>query len=112
MNQVFVYGTLKRGQRNSHFLADAEFVGCFTTRSIYSIYEFENYPAVCLDGVHAIEGEVYLVNDHQFRMLDDLEWYPHFYQRIEIPTIFGDAWMYIVEAQLCLDKKQLQGRWP
>ena len=49
--------------------------------------------------------------DRQFRVLDDLEWYPHFYQRIEIPTNFGDAWMYIVKLELCHGKRQLPGIW-
>ena len=31
--------------------------------------------------------------------------FPHFYQRIEIPTRWGDAWMYIVRAELCVGKK-------
>ena len=111
MNRVFVYGTLKKGHRNSHFMHGAEFLGNFKTQKIYSMYEFEDYPAVCLHGRHAIEGEVYHVTDRQFRMLDDLEWYPHFYQRIEIPTHFGEAWMYIVKAKLCHGKKQLPGIW-
>ena len=111
MNRVFVYGTLKRGQRNYHFLRDAEFVGEFITRSVYSMYEFEDYPAVCLHGEHAIEGEIFLVTDHKFRMLDDLEWYPYFYQRIEIDTSYGDAWMYIVKADLCHGKKPIPGIW-
>ena len=111
MNRVFVYGTLKKGHRNSHFMHSAEFLGSFTTDRIYSMYEFEDYPAVCLHGRHAIEGEVYHVTDRQFRILDDLEWYPHFYQRIEIPTHFGEAWMYIVKAKLCRGKKQLPGIW-
>ncbi len=111
MNRVFVYGTLKRGHRNDHFLHWAEFVGNFTTQNIYSMYEFENYPAVCLHGNHAIEGEVYHVTDCQFRTLDDLEWYPRFYQRIEINTGFGDAWMYIVKAEQCHGKKPIPGIW-
>jgi gamma-glutamylcyclotransferase (GGCT)/AIG2-like uncharacterized protein YtfP len=111
MNRVFVYGTLKRSQRNYHFLQDAEFVGKFVTQSIYSMYEFDNYPAVCLHGKHAIEGEVFHVTDRQFKMLDDLEWYPNFYQRIEISTTYGDAWMYIVKAKLCFGKKQISGTW-
>ena len=111
MNRVFVYGTLKKGHRNSHFMHGAEFLGCFTTHRIYSMYEFDDYPAVCLHGRHAIEGEVYRVSNRQLRMLDDLEWYPHFYQRIEIPTSYGDAWMYIVKTGLCHGKKQIPGRW-
>jgi len=112
MNRVFVYGTLKRGQRNYHYLKDAEFVGQFVTQKLYSMVEFEDYPAVCLNGDHAIEGEVFQVTNQQFRMLDELEWYPDFYQRIEITTIYGDAWMYIVKTKLCHGKKQIPGIWP
>ena len=112
MNRVFVYGTLKRGQRNAHFMRGAKYFGRHLTDNLYSMYEFEDYPAVCRDGIHAIAGEVYGVSDRQFRMLDDLEWYPHFYQRIEILTAWGEAWMYVVEAELCRGKRRLDGRWP
>jgi len=112
MNRVFVYGTLKLGQRNDHFLREAKYVGRFTTEACYSMYEFGGYPAVCLDGRHAIEGEVYHVDNGQFGELDDLEWYPRFYQRIEISTRYGQAWMYIVQPELCRGKELLAGRWP
>jgi gamma-glutamylcyclotransferase (GGCT)/AIG2-like uncharacterized protein YtfP len=111
-NRVFVYGTLKRGQRNDHYLHAAEFVGHFTTTSSYSMFVFDDYPAVCLHGRHPIRGEIYHVSDEQFRLLDELEWYPDFYQRIEIPTDFGDAWMYIVRRHLCRGKQQIEGVWP
>ena len=111
-HRVFVYGTLKRGQRNDHYLHAAEFIGHFTTTSVYSMYVFDDYPAVCLQGRHAIFGEVYHVSDEQFGLLDELEWYPDFYQRIEIPTDFGVAWMYIVRDKLCRGKRQITGIWP
>jgi len=112
VNRVFVYGTLKRGQRNFHFMRGARFLGTHITERVFSMYDFENYPAVCRDGVHTISGEVYGVDDRLFRALDDLEWYPRFYQRIEIPTAWGNAWMYIVESDLCHGKRQLVGTWP
>ncbi|MDH3448738.1 MAG: gamma-glutamylcyclotransferase [Gammaproteobacteria bacterium] len=112
MNRVFVYGTLKRGQRNYRFMRGAEYMGDHRTEKLYSMYEFDDYPAVCLRGCHAIRGEVYRVSDRQFRLLDDLEWYPHYYQRIEIPTTWGDAWMYIVEFELCHGRRQIPGSWP
>ena len=112
MNRVFVYGTLKRGQRNYRFMRGAEFLGAHLTAKSYSMFEFEGYPAVCLDGRHAVSGEVYIVDDRRFRRIDDLEWYPHFYQRIEIPTRWGDAWMYIVRAELCVGKRLMRGSWP
>ncbi len=109
--RVFVYGTLKNGQRNAHFLQGARFMGAHVTEQLYSMYEFGTFPAVCPDGEHAIHGEVYLVSGRQFKLLDELEWYPHFYQRIEIPTRHGAAWMYIVRSELCRGKRQLAGRW-
>ena len=112
MNRVFVYGTLKRGQRNAHFMRGAHFVGRHLTAKIFSMYEFGDYPAVCRNGRHAVSGEVYRVNDRHFRLLDMLEACPDFYQRIEIPTPWGDAWMYIVDASLCRGRKQIRGRWP
>ena len=90
----------------------AHFVGRHQSEKIFSMYEFGGYPAVCQNGRHAISGEVYRVNDRHFRLLDVLEAYPDFYQRIEIPTRWGDAWMYIVEAPLCRGRRQIAGRWP
>lgn len=111
MHRVFVYGTLKRGQRNAHFMRNARFLGDHSTDALYSMYEFDDYPAVCQHGRHAIEGEVYEVSKAQFAALDDLEWYPHYYQRIEITTRYGDAWMYIVQAKLCRGRKLIIGQW-
>lgn len=101
-----------RGQRNFHYLQGAGFVGAFTTKSIYSMYSFGTYPVVCLHGRHSISGEVYQVNDLQFHKLDELERYPDYYQRIEIPTPYGDAWMYIMERELCREKHLISGHWP
>ncbi len=108
---VFVYGTLKHGQRNAGFLRQAEYLGRHKTEPRYWLYQFEDYPAVCENGRHAILGEVYRIGDEQMQMLDDLEWYPHFYQRIEIPTPHGNAWMYVVRAELCRGKRKISGSW-
>ncbi len=108
---VFVYGTLKRGQRNAGFLRQAEYLGRHKTEPQYWMYQFEEYPAVCENGRQAIHGEIYRVSDEQMQMLDDLEWYPHFYQRIEIVTRHGEAWMYIVRAELCRGKRKISGNW-
>jgi gamma-glutamylcyclotransferase (GGCT)/AIG2-like uncharacterized protein YtfP len=112
MIRVFVYGTLKQGQRNWHYLRDAVFVAEHSTQPHYSMFAFDDYPAVCLGGAHAIHGEIYRVSEQQFGLLDELEWYPDFYQRIEIPTAHGHAWMYIVGRELCHGRKALAGHWP
>ena len=112
LHQVFVYGTLKRGQRNAHYLQAAEYLGDFVTGEAYWMFEFDDYPAVCERGRDAIYGEVYRVTDRQFALLDELEWYPDYYQRIVIPTEFGEAWMYIVRSELCQGRQRISGRWP
>ena len=109
--RVFVYGTLMRGQRNDHYMQGARFLGRHRTEDIYSMFEFGGFPAVCADGRHAIEGELYLVSGRQFKRLDELEFYPHFYQRIEIPTRYGDAWMYTVRVEQCRGKRLIPGNW-
>ena len=112
MNRVFVYGTLKRGQRNFSYLRGARFIGYHVTEKLYSMYEFGGYPAVCRDGRHAIIGEVYRVGNRRFGILDAFESYPDFYQRIEIETRWGKAWMYVVEPERCRGKRKLVGNWP
>lgn len=112
MIRVFVYGTLKQGQRNGHYLSSAEFIDRHVTQSRYSMFEFEGYPAVCLHGAHSIHGELYWVSKQQFRQLDELEQYPDYYQRIQIPTTHGDAWMYIVSREICRGRNALAGHWP
>jgi gamma-glutamylaminecyclotransferase len=112
ISQVFVYGTLKRGQRNHHYLVQAEFVGDHLSEECFSMYQFDDYPAVTENGSHAVSGEIYRVNRLGFEMLDELEGYPRFYQRIEIATDYGCAWMYIVKPDLCRDKLLLAGTWP
>ncbi len=111
MNHVFVYGTLMRGQRNFHYLRESRFIGEFTTKNIYSMYRFDDYPAVCVNGRHAIQGEVFQIDDEQFTVLDALERYPDFYQRMVIDTDYGQAWMYIVSQELCRGRPRLQGIW-
>ena len=109
--QVFVYGTLKSGHRNHHYLEQADFIGHHVTDKCFSMYEYDDFPAVTQNGSHAVSGEIYRINQQQFEMLDELEWYPRLYQRIEIQTSHELAWMYIVKPELCRDKKLLDGSW-
>lgn len=111
MKHLFVYGTLKKGFRNQPYLQGAVFLGNFTTPESYSMYDFETYPAVTSNGNDAIFGEVYQITPNHLAATDALEFYPDFYQRVSILTPFGDAWMYIVDQSLCLNKPKLSGDW-
>ena len=111
MGLLFVYGTLKKGFRNQTYLHDAILLGEHITQKKYSMYDFNTYPAVARWGNDAIFGEVYQITSIHLAAIDALECYPDFYQRVSIATPFGDAWMYIVEQALCLEKPKLSGDW-
>lgn len=78
---VFVYGTLKRGERNHHHLDGARFVGAAVTRD--AAYRLLDYPYASspgriapsaeAGGVHRIAGELYEVDDAHLARLDLLE---------------------------------------
>ena len=72
---IFVYGTLKRGCSNHHFLAGQEFVGEARTVRGFRLYELSGFPGMVpragdQDGV---VGEVWSVDAAALVRLDALE---------------------------------------
>ena len=92
---IFVYGTLKGGFCNHGVLGDATFMGNYTTPPVYRMFDLGAFPAISLDGTTAIIGEVYEIDN--LDRVDVLEGYPTLYDRSEIPTNFGMAWVYHYE---------------
>jgi len=96
---VFVYGTLKKGNqiRGLDSFGNAEFLGiAFTTDSLYSLYNLGSFPAVTFDGHNSIHGEVWQVDDQTMDILDSIEGYPNFYNRVKVSTTKGNAWIYYI----------------
>jgi gamma-glutamylaminecyclotransferase len=100
---VFVYGTLKRGQRNHGLLAGQPFVRDAVTEPFYRLYDCGPYPGLVElgPGGAAVEGEIYLVDDPTLEKLDELEAVPVLYQRgpvrlrdCELPVL---AYYYVQE---------------
>lgn len=96
---VFVYGTLRSGHSNHHFLKDANNIGVGTTVNNYAMYLTSGYPYVnSCESRYPIVGELYGVDDSTLIMLDKLEGHPRHYERRETPvTVEGKqytAWMY------------------
>ncbi|EGA64697.1 gamma-glutamylcyclotransferase [Vibrio brasiliensis] len=107
---VFVYGTLRHGERNHHLLANSQCLGNFTTPPVYSLYDLGAYPAVT-EGHSAIFGEVYLIDDQTLKQLDIIEDVPVTYRREQIETTFGLAWVYIYQDISQLDVLIASGDW-
>jgi gamma-glutamylaminecyclotransferase len=91
---LFVYGTLKAGYPNNALISDGELLGNHLTEPSYTMYDLGAFPAISLGGDTAIHGEVWRIAD--LELTDYLEGYPLFYDRVLIPTIYGDAWVYFL----------------
>jgi len=91
---LFVYGTLKSGQKNHHFLRGQIFVGPGLTLARYRLWQPSWYPA--LNEVpgqgSAVHGEVWSVDDDALAAMDEFEGVPDLFVRKEvlIQHHFGD----------------------
>lgn len=97
---VFVYGTLKKGYRNNHYLSDAIFLGAAETVEKYHMRRHKYwYPAVIETLEHYnIIGELWSCSDCVLKSLDRLEGTPDLFYRKEVPIIHNavviNAWIY------------------
>lgn len=107
---VFVYGTLRKGQSNHHFLQECELLGQYNTDPSYSLFNLGPYPAV-IEGKKSILGEVYLIDEETLGWLDKLEDIPVEYRRETIETPFGRAWIYLYQKAYKLDDEIITGDW-
>ena len=101
---VFVYGSLKNGFHNNRILHYSEFLGAFRTKDPdWRMISFNAFPGVLfsfLDGSH-VDGELYIVDDEDFKRLDSLESNGSFYTReeIELEGFEHPAWMYVLNQE-------------
>ncbi|XP_014245674.1 putative gamma-glutamylcyclotransferase CG2811 isoform X2 [Cimex lectularius] len=107
--RVFVYGTLKTGEPNHHWLTNAEnglsrFLEKGRTKKKYPLVigTMYNIPFL-LDtpGVgHHVEGEIYEVDKKMLLTLDILEDHPNFYKRRKEPVMLLEreelCWTYFL----------------
>ena len=75
MTHLFVYGTLKRGQRAAARLARQRFVGAAQTGPGLVLYELDGYPGLVREPAAAdgVVGEVWLVDAKGLCDLDAYE---------------------------------------
>jgi len=88
MTRVFVYGTLKRGCLNHHYLAGQKFLGSARTGDGYTLYSLGNYPGMVrsTESDRHVIGEVWAVDPAGLAGLDKLEGVDEgLYERVPIP---------------------------
>ncbi|SFU74499.1 gamma-glutamylcyclotransferase family protein [Halomonas korlensis] len=114
---VVVYGTLKRGLRNHHWLQGAEFLGSdrLTTATLYDLGP---YPGAKPEPSRGVEVEVFRVNARLLTNLDRLEGYQvrqpkrGTYDRAIHATTFGPAWLYLYNHDIAGCPAIREGGWP
>lgn len=114
---IFVYGTLKRGCSNHHFLTGQRFVGDAHTAPGFRLYELRGHPGMVArsDDRDGVTGEVWEVDEAALVRLDALEGLAEgMYRRERLPLRppFAEA---IVEGYIynrsVKGLRDLGGRW-
>lgn len=96
---IFVYGTLKSGFSNHHYLDGSNCLGAGRTVEKYGLY-VEGIPFVVRhEHVSHICGELYSINAATLNKLDSLENHPGWYNRQEVEVVTNEgkqvtAWLY------------------
>jgi len=116
---IFVYGTLLEGYGNhAHFLkGKGRKLGGYTTEPEFTMYDVGYFPGVKHEGNTSIIGEVYEVDEETFQHIDGLEGYnpeapqSGLYNRKQINTPWGEAWIYIINHTFTQDNIVASGSW-
>lgn len=77
--EIFVYGTLMKGERNHYFLSDAEYLGEDAIADA-ELFDLGSYP-MFVTGKGIVYGERYRIPLKTVPILDKLEEHPHYYRR-------------------------------
>ena len=99
---VFVYGTLRKGQRNHYLLDRSKFLGMAKTKKRYALYG-DGVPFLSRTrAVSQVTGEVYSVDGATLLNLDRLEGHPDAYKREPAEVVLQDgtelsAWIYFCD---------------
>ncbi|MDP4558819.1 gamma-glutamylcyclotransferase family protein [Halomonas meridiana] len=115
-SRVAVYGTLKHGHRNHHWLNGADMLGQDRLTEI-TLYDLGPYPGAKLTSSTGVTVEVYAINAEQLARLDELEDYLHhspakgMYDRRVLATQYGDAWCYIYNPPVEATSQIKSGEW-
>jgi gamma-glutamylcyclotransferase (GGCT)/AIG2-like uncharacterized protein YtfP len=114
--RVAVYGTLKQGFNNAHWLNDATLLGRDATPAL-TLYDIGPYPGAKRQRSKGITIEVYRINAHHLAQLDRLEDYridaptEGEYDRQQIDTCFGLAWVYLYNPSVAGKTAIYEGGW-
>jgi gamma-glutamylcyclotransferase (GGCT)/AIG2-like uncharacterized protein YtfP len=111
MTTVAVYGSLRKGFGNHRLVEDSTYLGTDYTYPEFTMYSMGGFPYVMHEGNTSMVVELYDVDDNVMARLDRLEGYPTFYDRKQIPTSQGDAWIYFMHTAYRGTEEVESGDW-
>lgn len=105
LRPAFVYGTLMKGERAEHLLAEATYVGRCQLQD-YAMYNLGRYPGIQPCSGEVVYGELYLLRDQMVAKLDEYEEEGTLYDRKTVTVWIGDQ---SVQADAYVYKKDVSG---
>ena len=82
MLNVFIYGSLKKGQSNHYVIKNKlKFICKIKSKEKYALIDLGEYPGLIKIPKYQIEGELYQISPDQIKMLDDFEREGELYER-------------------------------
>lgn len=105
LQPAFVYGTLMKGERAEHLLAEATYIGRCKLQD-YAMYNLGRYPGIQPCPGETVYGELYLIREQMVEMLDEYEEEGTLYDRKTVTVWLGDQ---SVQAQAYIYKKDVSG---
>lgn len=105
---LFVYGTLKRGQRNHGLMREARYLGEAVTAPLYTLLDLGSFPGMIPGGSTAVHGELYEVGPKLLALLDRHEGVPRLYNRIGIQLENRDS----VDGYVLIDSDRIERGFP
>lgn len=118
LTSLFVYGTLKQGQRAAARLAGQRCLGAARTGPGFTLYQLEGYPGLVRepDSDASVVGELWLVDDRCLHALDDYEGIAEgLYRResiaIRAPGLPAQAETYVY-ARSVAGRRRIGAAWP
>ena len=97
--KVFVYGSLRRGERAHSLLKGARLVAEGWTPAQFTLLDLGEYPGLVAGGTTAVLGEIYEVDEAVLAELDRYEEAPEVYERIEMRIAGHDALVYVLRPE-------------
>lgn len=97
MMYVFVYGSLKKGYYNHHFLDKSKFIKKAYLKNYTLYYDYnKKYPSLYdVDNGYLVSGEIYEINYDILNELDILEEVGILYKRVNVNISDYNCYLYV-----------------